>query len=52
MLQGFIEKTQNSGKEDINSIIKDYDLTLKKVNHSFYYKKAETDLIIEPVKLI
>ncbi|TCO68102.1 RNA polymerase sigma factor [Marinisporobacter balticus] len=47
-----LEKAKNNDKDAAYEIIKDFGATLKKLSKSLHYEEAETDLIIELLKLI
>lgn len=51
-LYDLLKRAKNNDKDAAYEIIKDFDPTLKKLSNSMYYEEAETDLIIELLKLI
>ncbi len=51
-LYDLLKRAKNNDKEAIYEIIKDFYSTLKKLSNSLHYEEAETDLIIELIKLI
>ncbi|MCT4508249.1 MAG: helix-turn-helix domain-containing protein [Tepidibacter sp.] len=51
-LYDLLQKAKNNDKDAILEIIKDFNPTLKKLSNSLDYEEAETDLIIEVLKLI
>jgi hypothetical protein len=51
-LYNLLKRAKNNDKDATYEIIKDLDGTLKKLSKSLHYEEAETDLIIELLKLI
>jgi len=51
-LYDLLERAKNNDKDASYEIIKDFGGTLKKLSNSLHYEEAETDLIIELLKLI
>lgn len=51
-LYDLLKRAKNNDKEAAYEIIKDFNPTLKKLSRSLYHEEAETDLIIELLKLI
>ncbi|TCO70636.1 RNA polymerase sigma factor [Marinisporobacter balticus] len=51
-LYDLFKRAKNNDKNATYKIIKDFSATLKKLSNSLHYEEAETDLIIELLKLI
>lgn len=51
-LYDLLKRAKENDKDATYEIIKDFDGTLKKLSNSLHYEEAETDLIIELLKLI
>ncbi|SHK41784.1 RNA polymerase sigma factor [Tepidibacter formicigenes] len=51
-LYDLLQRAKNNDKDAAYEIIKDFNPTLKKLSNSLHHEEAETDLIIELLKLI
>lgn len=51
-LYDLLKRAKNNDQDATYEIIKDFDGTLKKLSNSLYHEEAQTDLIIELLKLI
>jgi RNA polymerase sigma factor (sigma-70 family) len=51
-LYDLLKRAKNNDQDATYEIIKDFDGTLKKLSNSLHYEEAQTDLIIELLKLI
>lgn len=51
-LYDLLKRAKNNDKDAVYEIIKDFNPTLRKLSNSLYHEEAETDLIIDLLKLI